>query len=348
MNKIDKKSVIIISAIIVVVFLIILGSISFINSINNNNNPVTSVPTTKELSSTTIRQSEKETILVTTEIEQDLNSSHASESYVNQETDLPTQSIGLTDQEFSELEQDVIQPYLDSYSGNLQVYLQILNNKQSYSSKNEPLYAASLAKLFVMGAIFEAIESDLIESSESVKHDLEIMITVSDNAAYNRLLYVLQDAIPNTSVFDYVDLFCEKYGFSNTTIHSLLYIDGNEYYRFASDYILETSVEDVGHLLDLIYNNELVSKEASQQMLHFLSMQERTWKIPALLPGEALTANKTGEAETFSHDAAIIVSPACDYVLVIMSDSASANYGSTLADNLIQELSLDIYNFLNR
>lgn len=144
-------------------------------------------------------------------------------------------------------------------------------------------------------------------------------------------------------MFDFVDDFCEQNDFAKTTIHSLIVVDGNERFTHPTDYVFETSAEDVGRFLSLVYQGKLVNQKASQEMYNLLSDQERTWKIPELLPDKAITANKTGEKDSFSHDAAIIKSPNCDYVLAVMSNSGSP-YS---ADLFMQGLSLEIYNYLN-
>ena len=49
---------------------------------------------------------------------------------------------------------------------------------------------------------------------------------------------------------------------------------------------------------------------------------QRTSKIPAGVPKEVKTGNKTGELDNVDNDAAIIWAPDCTYILCIMSSDA--------------------------
>lgn len=259
------------------------------------------------------------------------------------EESIENEPFQLTEQELIDLEAEVILPYFEFYSGEYQYYLEILDSEQILTNDHTPMYQASLAKLFLMGTIFEAIEDQVLEYDESIEQDLELMITASDNAAYNRLFFRLQAEVPEINMFDWADQFCIKYDFDDTIIHNLYLIEGNETSLIQSDFVFETSALDVGNLLSLVYHENLVSQEASRTMYEILLRQERTGKIPFLLPDDAITANKTGELDFYSHDAAIICTPFCDYILVLMTDSTNMAY---VADEIIQELSRDIYDYL--
>ncbi|NLM19928.1 MAG: hypothetical protein GX217_07940 [Clostridiaceae bacterium] len=291
----------------------------------NNQTSITK-PTTSKILPTTIQPTSSATQIKTSE----------SESFA-------IESPAINKKVFSEINNNIIQPVIDSFYGEIDIYFEILNHDLIFATRKKPMYPASLAKLFLMGTIFQAIEDGIIEYNENIAYELQIMITVSDNAAFNRLFYLLQDTVPEKNMFDFVDEFCLENDFSQTTIHNLIVIDGYERFVYPTDYVFETSAEDVGRFLSMVYKGELVNKKASQKMYDLLSDQKRTWKIPELLPNRAITANKTGEKESFSHDAAIIKSPNCDYVLTIMTDSADPYQ----ADLLMQDLSLKIFNYLN-
>ena len=65
-----------------------------------------------------------------------------------------------------------------------------------------------------------------------------------------------------------------------------------------------------------------VSPKASGILLNSLRNQQRRGKIPAGVPAEIPTANKTGELDAVDNDAAIVWSPSGTYVLCIMSADA--------------------------
>ena len=79
-------------------------------------------------------------------------------------------------------------------------------------------------------------------------------------------------------------------------------------------------------------------------MLKLLKNQRRRDKIPAGLPAGTVAANKTGETDEVSHDAAIVYSPARDYILVVMvtdTNNAWKHEGG------IAGLSRTVYEFFN-
>ena len=64
------------------------------------------------------------------------------------------------------------------------------------------------------------------------------------------------------------------------------------------------SAKDIGLLMERIYRWKAVSRTYSAQMRDLLLQQERRWKIPTGLPSGIKCANKTGETDSYQHDAA--------------------------------------------
>lgn len=111
-----------------------------------------------------------------------------------------------------------------------------------------------------------------------------------------------------------------------------------------------TSAADCSRLLEEIYNGDLVSVDASYQMLTLLKGQTRTGKIPAGLPYDVETANKTGEmtAEyglgTIENDVAMVFNGKKPYVLCVLSNDIADNEE---ARQTIVEISSEVYAYLN-
>ncbi|MDI9490558.1 MAG: serine hydrolase [Clostridiaceae bacterium] len=330
MNKQDRSNLITIINIISIVVIVISVTLLLTKPKNTFLENIKSIETTTEPAIQNI-------------VDSTVSNTELNENIEQTEESIENEPFQLTEQELIDLETEVILPYFEFYSGEYQYYLEILDSEQILSNDQTPMYPASLAKLFLMGTIFEAIEDQVLEYDESIEQDLELMITVSDNAAYNRLFFRLQAEVPEINMFDWADQFCMEYDFDDTIIHNLYIIEGNETSLIQSDLVFETSALDVGNFLSLVYHENLVSQEASRTMYEILLRQERTGKIPFLLPDDAITANKTGELNFYSHDAAIICTPFCDYILVLMTDSTNMAY---VADEIIRELSLDIYDYL--
>ena len=217
------------------------------------------------------------------------------------------------------------------------------------------MQAASLIKLFIMGAVYENYDSLCANYGEDAVYGyLYPMITESNNDAANSLVEMLGggDSFVGMQV---VTNYCTAHGYNDTSMGRLL-LQSNE---FGDNY---TSVLDCGLFLDQIYKSVYQTGQESgagvdwkntsgtetlkhaQEMFDLLKNQQRRNKIPAALPADVKVANKTGELATVENDAGIIYDTynGHDLILVFMSE----NVGSTgEAQNTIAQVSLKIYNY---
>ncbi len=92
-----------------------------------------------------------------------------------------------------------------------------------------------------------------------------------------------------------------------------------------------TTPADIALLFAGLYRGQLVSPEASAEMLRLLRAQELNDLIPATLPAGVEVAHKTGLIEEYLHDAGIVYAPGGDYVLVILTRWQSSVDQSYLA-----------------
>lgn len=346
MKKNRKKLVL--STVIIIICLTILTLMLLINLFAN------SKFTDDTYSSNRTQLSLKNNEINVTKSAQTIESSETKENtQLNKEKNSINQDLELIDEktvsesEFTHITEQIIQPYVENFNGDLQVYFKILDNDQIFINQGKSIYPASLMKLFLMAEIFDAIEKEEIKYEE-VEHVLIAMITQSDNYSYNALLEELIQIDPNGNPFMRLKELCDRYYFVETQPYNYFQVTGYDFSYLAQylpSYAFETSVTDLGRFYELLYKGELISPKASEEMLNLLNQQQRKTKIPYLLPEEAITYNKTGELDNFSHDSCLVKSPRCDYILIVMSE----NYGfDGSADYLIQEMSLSIYNYLNK
>ena len=80
-----------------------------------------------------------------------------------------------------------------------------------------------------------------------------------------------------------------------------------------------TTPADVARFFALLYRGEIVSEQASEQMLAVMRAQELNDLIPASLPAGTEVAHKTGLVDKYLHDAGIVSAPGGDYVLVLLT-----------------------------
>jgi beta-lactamase class A len=170
---------------------------------------------------------------------------------------------------------------------------------------DEKMVAASLIKLFVAGEFFRQTDENMLDI-EKYGRLPDAMINVSDNGAANTLI--------NAVGMDNVNKFAQEHGFTETEINRrMLENNGTENY---------TSAKDCGVMLEQVLAGKYVNPKASERILQALKDQQRTGKIPAGIPSEVPTGNKTGELSYVDNDAAIVWAPSCTYILCIMSSDA--------------------------
>ena len=210
--------------------------------------------------------------------------------------------------------------------GSWSLYLKRLDTGRVIGiNADRKMVAASLIKLFVAGEFYRQTGNGTLKE-ESFGNKPDSMINISDNDACNTLIGAV--GMKN------VNEFARKNGYKATQLNRrMLEFNGTENY---------TSARDCGVMLEKVLAGKYVSKHASERILEKgLKEQLRRTKIPAGVPSDIRTANKTGELSNVDNDAAIIWSPACTYILCIMSSDT----GNRIPE--IVKLSSMVYNGLN-
>lgn len=237
----------------------------------------------------------------------------------------------------------LLEPQLDSMltearsaaGGRWSIYIKNLSSGITAQRENSQMKAASLIKLFIMGAVCEQYDTlASANGSETIDNLLNAMITVSDNDAANQLVTILGNG-DSAAGRQTVSTYCSEHGFSSTSMGRMLLEEsptGENY----------TSVEDCASFLETLYLKEF---DYSDKMLSLLEAQQRRSKIPAQIPDGVTIANKTGELPGIENDAAIVYGDKNPYIICIMTDGLT---DSTLAVNYIASMSGNIYGFFNQ
>lgn len=176
---------------------------------------------------------------------------------------------------------------------------------------DQKMIAASLIKLYIMGAVYESYENLCQRNGEEYIDQLLIsMITVSDNEAANCLVRLLGQGDEEAGK-QAVNVFCVTNDYTSSNMGRMLLETGTDKENY-------TSPQDCVKFLWDIYQGVF---PYSQDMLELLKAQERTGKIPAGIPDGVETANKTGELENVENDAAIVWAGEHPYIVCIMSSN---------------------------
>lgn len=262
-----------------------------------------------------------------------LSPSHSSETVSSETT---------TDESLNNLLSQV-RTLLPQDNGNWSVYVCNLMKGTEGTIDNQPMQAASLIKLFIMGAVYENYDQ-LCETydADTLNSYLNPMITVSDNDAANTLVNMLGSG-DDSAGMDVVNAFCQAHGYTSTSMGRLLLQDNT----YGDNY---TSVSDCGHFLKEIYQSNAGTTDTTlshtDAMYSLLKMQERRNKIPANLPEGVKVANKTGELTGVENDAGIIYSTAKGIDLVVCFMSQDLTDSGAAQASIAQDARL-IYGYYN-
>lgn len=237
-----------------------------------------------------------------------------------------------------------VQALLPQDNGTWSVYVCNLSLDSDGVINDTPMQAASLIKLYIMGAVYENYDSlAQSHSSDELDNNISSMITVSDNDAANTLVNYLGSG-DDAAGMARVNKFCQDHGYTSTSMGRLLLADNSN----GDNY---TSVKDCGKFLKTIYQQDKgTSTEdtlaGAEYMYHLLKMQTRQNKIPAQMPDGVKVANKTGELDTVENDAGIIYDTAkgIDLVICFMSQDVK---DTSAAQSTIAQNSRAIYGYYN-
>ena len=272
------------------------------------------------------------------------SSSESSESVFNG-SGAGTSSEPVTDEKLETILKQV-QSQLPAENGTWAVFISDLVNGTEGSLNDQKMQAASLIKLYIMGAVYEDYDSLSSKySKDQLDNALNSMITVSDNDAANTLVNYLGGG-DDAAGMARVNKFCQDHGYTSTSMGRLLLADNSN----GDNY---TSAKDCGKFLKTIYqidkgtatdNNDTLA--GAEYMYRLLKMQTRKNKIPAQMPSEVKVANKTGELDHVENDAGIIYDTAKGIDLVVCFMSQDLN-DTSAAQNTIAQDSRAIYGYYN-
>ena len=216
------------------------------------------------------------------------------------------------------LDKSLLEP-LASQTGDFGIVLEQGQSRVCLNA-DKPLVAASVIKLWIMLAAFQAFhDGKLFPSNEYVLSandkvpscgaltyltdglrikliDLvTLMIILSDNTATN----VLIDRLG----IGYIYTVAQKYGFIGVSLGRKLFDDEADQ-RGINNFVSPAAAAD---FMRGLLRGDLVTPTASQEMLHILSDQRLNGKMPFHLHCLGIRcAHKTGEDDGISHDVGII------------------------------------------
>ncbi len=223
---------------------------------------------------------------------------------------------------------EIINTYANAVDGDISIYYKNLTTSESVIVDGAQIYyMASLYKVIVTLYVLDMEKEGTLSLDETVG---EPPITIGEAL----------EKIIEESNNEYAQVIAEKYGWKTIAIH----IKNHYAIDFSFSEKLEANVTNIGALFVTIAQSERIAeKNADNYLLHLLSKQQHTSKLPKYLPKSIYSHNKTGEFEEDSHDAGIFYTPKANYVLVFMSKTAIP----WETDEQMSLMSKEIYETLN-
>lgn len=217
------------------------------------------------------------------------------------------------------MEKEILE-LLEEVTGKVGIYYKDLNTGYEYSHNGDlKLDAASVIKIPILITVLKAVEEGSLNKSDKYEVTKEVqvpgcgalgymnpgvevtledlstlMIILSDNTATNMLVDIVG--------IDSVNEVISTMGLKNTRLERKMF-DEEEAKKGKKNII---SVNDMGVILNKIYDNTCISEGVSKEIVEIMSKQLLWAKIPHLLPEGTKIAHKTGEISGGTHDVGII------------------------------------------
>lgn len=199
------------------------------------------------------------------------SSSESSESVFNG-SGAGTSSEPVTDEKLETILKQV-QSQLPAENGTWAVFISDLVNGTEGSLNDQKMQAASLIKLYIMGAVYENYDQITGQyGRDSVDSNLYSMITVSDNDAANTLTTYLGGG-DSAAGMQAVNSFCQAHGYDQTHMGRMLLASNENDDNY-------TSVGDCGHLLQEIYKQDTSGYTHAADMFNLLKHRHAVTKFP--------------------------------------------------------------------
>ncbi|QHQ61347.1 serine hydrolase [Anaerocolumna sedimenticola] len=263
-----------------------------------------------------------------------------------------------------------IKAELASYNGLMGVYVNDFKGNKVEINTEEKFETASCIKTFILGTLFDEVEkgnksltdiltytkeneidgSGVLRSLDfgvqlTAKNMATLMIIVSDNAATNIMIdYLGLETINN---------FIKSHGFMDTVLH-------NKINFVMYDQLGTTTPKDYGRIFELICKEELISTNASRQMLEIFKKQHYNSTLTKSFPQYFLDSEDTGEEELIyvasksgsmnacRNDGGIISTPYDKYVIVLFNKNFTdpiyyPDHPATVFSSKVSRLIFDQY-----
>lgn len=225
--------------------------------------------------------------------------------------------------------QSVLEQEAALIDGQVSVHVRLEDGGEAGIDPQRPVDAASVIKVPVMVALYQAWASGKLKRTAQEEHWLRLMITRSRNIESNKLIELLGKSGVNACL--------ERNGYECCCLRTMILKDDGEGPNLVS-------ASEMTRMFQQIVHGELVNPAASAEMRKLLLAQHWRERIPGRLPKEVVVGNKTGTMSNLIHDVAFIETPGgLRYYLAVLIEREDRSH---VRSEEIARLSRHVYDFL--
>lgn len=225
---------------------------------------------------------------------------------------------------------EVVDNAFEGTKGTYGVAIKNLKNGQSYyTNEHKSFEAGSLYKLWVMAVVYKQIQNGQFKEDQVLSEDVKVLndkfYIDPDSAEQNKgtVTFTVRDALKQMITISHnyaallltekiklssVSTFLKENGFTESIVGT----NGDSPTATASDIAL---------FFEKLYRGEFANQQYTDEMINLLKNQQLNEGLPKYLPDQSEVANKTGEIDSFKHDAGIVYTDKGNYIIVVMSES---------------------------
>lgn len=255
---------------------------------------------------------------------------------------------------------DAVQKNVSGTSGQFAVYIENLNDGEKYTlNELEPFPAASLYKLILLAAVLKEVEEESLTVDEKMfatKTHLSAVLGGVDfgyEEAPENISYSVEEALVRVGrISDNFAAIMLAEKLKAARLAKTTSEDNRLLVKMAKELeMLDTSFEtdpitttafDIAVFFKKLYQNQVVSPQASQKIVELLSLSKINDRLPAKLPQGVRAVHKTGELSRIRHDAGIIYLESKPYVIVLLSKELEYEDDGV---EVLANISKDVYEY---
>lgn len=235
--------------------------------------------------------------------------------------------------------ESIILPIVEKEQGIYSATIKNLKTGEEYGLDENRKYAsASLYKLWTMATVYQQIEIGKLTMDKTLTVDIATLnkaFALGDDAELTEgsITRTVKEAVEQMITISHnYSAILLTYTIKNSTVRDFLI--ANNFTDSKTGSPPTTTAKDIADYYEKLYKGELISNEASKEMLEILKRQKLNDRIPKYLPKGTVIAHKTGELGSAKHDAGIVFSEKGDYIIVIMSESKAPLKAAEVEANL--------------